>query len=98
LAFQIGFIHSLPENEFDTSKATITDVGFRGMFPKALLTILNQYAKKIESNNMDRMEFTMMIEKLVTTFIYRPITIQKVIQILISRKNNELECEEQEVN
>jgi hypothetical protein len=47
---------------------------------------------------MDRMEFTMMIEKLVTAFIYRPITIQKVIQILISRKNNELECEEQEVN
>ncbi len=54
--------------------------------------------RKIEIDKMDRMEFMRMIEKLVTAFICRPITIQKVIQILISRKKNELECEEQEVN
>ena len=32
LCFQLGFIHSIPENEFDISSATITDVGFLGLF------------------------------------------------------------------
>jgi hypothetical protein len=46
LTFQLGFIHSLSEDEFNI--ATITDVGFLGLIPKALLHILYQYPKEIK--------------------------------------------------
>ncbi len=75
--FQLGFIHSIPENEFDISSATITDVGFLGLFPKPLLQILNQYTRNIEKDNQagsETSEFKILIDKLITAFIYRPIT------------------------
>jgi hypothetical protein len=85
-AFRIGFIHSILEKEFDIASATITDIGFLGLFLKSLLQILYRYANKIEKNNNDKNEFVTLIEKLITAFIYRPITLQKIIQILISSK------------
>jgi len=95
LAFRIGFIHSILEKEFDIASATITDIGFLGLFPKSLLQTLYRYAKKIEKNSNEKNEFLTLIEKLITAFIYRPITLQKIIQILISNKKSEIQNEHQ---
>jgi len=95
LAFRIGFIHSILEKEFDIASTTITDIGFLGLFPKSLLQILYRYANKIENHNNDKDEFVTLIEKLITAFIYRPVTLQKIIQILISSKKSEIQNEQQ---
>jgi len=76
--------------------STIMDVGFIVLFPKPLLPILNQYAKDIRKSDQENDEFLSLINNLVTAFLYRPITIQKVIQMLISRKKTLLNSEEQE--
>jgi hypothetical protein len=34
LSSQLGFIHAIPEDDFDIASATITNVGFLGFFPK----------------------------------------------------------------
>jgi len=39
LAHRVGFIHLINENDFDIAAATIVDVGFLGLFPKAILHI-----------------------------------------------------------
>jgi hypothetical protein len=38
LPYKLGFIHSIPEEDFDMATATITDVGFMGLFPKQLIS------------------------------------------------------------
>jgi hypothetical protein len=86
LAFRISFIHSIPENDFDLTQATITDVGYLGLFPKAILQALGQYAKWVEQQQHNKADFLKKIDNLVTAFIYRPITIQKVIQILVTNE------------
>jgi hypothetical protein len=48
LAFRIGFIHLIPEKDFDLTQVTITNVGYLGLFPKAILQALAQYAKWVE--------------------------------------------------
>ena len=50
----------------------------------------------IKKSNQDNDEFISLIDNLVTAFIYRPITIQKVIQILVTRRKNLLNPTEQE--
>jgi hypothetical protein len=95
LTFRIGFIHSILEKEFDIASATITDIGFLGLFPKVLLQVLYRYANKIEKNNNNKNEFVTLIKKLITAFIYRPITLQKIVQILISSKKSEIQNEQQ---
>jgi len=32
MMYQLGFIHSIPEYDFDFASAPITDVGFLGIF------------------------------------------------------------------
>ncbi len=92
LAHKVGFIHSLPEDKFDMANATITDVSFMRLFPKALLQILLQYANKIKRFNRDDNKFRALIDDLITAFIYRPITMQKIIQIMVVHKKNELQA------
>jgi hypothetical protein len=75
LSFNLGFIHSLPEDDFDISLASITDVGYSGLFPKPLLQIMNRYAREIETSKQDASEFKILIDNLVTAFIYRPIIV-----------------------
>jgi len=92
LAHKVGFIHSLPEDKFDMANATITDVSFMGLFPKALLQILLQYANEIKWLNRDDNKFRTLIDDLITAFIYRPITMQTIIQIMVVHKKNELQA------
>jgi len=96
LSYKLGFIHSIPEEDFDMVTATITDVGFMGMFPKQLLHILAKCVNDIKKSNQDNDEFISLIDNLVTAFIYRPIMMQKVIQILVTRRKNLLYPTEQE--
>lgn len=101
LFFQLGFIHSIPENEFDISSATITDVGFLGLFPKPLLQILNHYTRKMEKDNQacsDSSEFKILIDILITAFIYRPITLQKIIKMLIASMKQKLTAAEKRLD
>ena len=44
LSHHIGFIHSIAEQNYDISSATILDVGFLGLFPRKILQSLNHYA------------------------------------------------------
>jgi hypothetical protein len=73
----LGFIHSIPEEDFDVSSATITDVGSTGLFPKSILQKLYQYAQEIERFQQDKGDFMLLIDNLITAFIYRLLTIKK---------------------
>ena len=84
LCFRLGFIHSISEQEFNIGSASVTDVGFLGFFPKAILRVLHQYARTIKKSNGDDTEFLTPIENLTTAFIYKPIVIQKTIHILLA--------------
>jgi hypothetical protein len=77
LSYKLGFIHSIPEEAFNMVTATITDVGFMGLFSKQLLQIVAKYANDIKKSNQDNDKFISLIDNLVTAFIYRPITMQK---------------------
>lgn len=69
LSHRLGFIHSLPEEDFDIGSARITDVGYAGFFPKAILHDLHRYARKIRNSNEDNTELVALIENLTTAFI-----------------------------
>jgi len=84
LSFRLGFIHSLPENDFDIGSARISDVGYAGFFPKAILHELHRYAREIRNSNEDDTEFVTLIENLTTAFVYRPIAVQKIIHVLLA--------------
>jgi len=65
-------------------------VGFLGLLPKIILSTLYQYARDIKRTSGDSGNFEKLIEKLNTAFIYRPILIQKVIQLLITKQKKEM--------
>ncbi len=94
LAFQLGCIHSLPEDKLDIAAATIIDVGYLGLLPKSILQVLIDYSYQIKRDNQDDNEFFQLRDKFVTAFVYRPITMQKVIQLMIAKEKQELEREE----
>jgi hypothetical protein len=94
----LGFIHSIPEEDFDVSSATITDVGSTVLFPKSILQKLYQYAQEIERFQQDKGDFMLLIDNLITAFIYRLITIQKVIQLMLTTKKDSLSVAIQEDN
>ena len=73
------------------SKATITDVGFLGLFPKKIFQVLRTYTKELEQSNEGSAAFFTLHNCLFNAFIYRPITIQKVIHILLAAFKNYLE-------
>ncbi len=91
---QLGFIHLIPEEEFDIATATIVDVGFLGLFPKVLLQVLCKYGREIKRLNQDNSEFMALVEELITAFIYRPITLQKIIQLMVTKMKDYLETSE----
>jgi hypothetical protein len=84
-AHKLGLIQSIPEDEFSVETATIIDMGFIGLFPKTILYILHQYANTIKRtfNEEDSKSFIKLMENLLTAFIYRPVVIQKVIQLML---------------
>jgi len=84
-AHKLGLIQSIPEDEFSVETATIIDMGFLGLFPKTILDILHQYANTIKktSNEEDCKSFIKLMENLLTAFIYRPVVIHKVIQLML---------------
>ncbi len=47
---------------------------------------LYQYAKEIERFQQDKGDFMLLIDNLITAFIYRLIAIQKVIQLMLTIK------------
>jgi hypothetical protein len=82
----------------DIASTTIADVSFLGFFPKKLLQILQKYANEIKRFNQDSGDFISLIDNLVTAFIYRAITLQKIIRMMIAKKKAELYQKEQEAN
>jgi len=93
LVHRLGILHSIPEQRFKCEHATIIDVGFLGLFPKAVLLVMHQYAKDIEktSHEGDNTELLSLMHQLITAFVYRPIIIQRVIQLMITRKKQQIE-------
>jgi hypothetical protein len=43
LMTQLGFIHAIPEEEFNMVTVTIIDITFLGFFPKKILQALRKY-------------------------------------------------------
>jgi len=73
--------------DFDiASDATIMDVGYLGLFPKSMLQTLLQYTRHLTNNGKEKRFYTALIDNLITAFIYRPITIQNVIQIMMVKE------------
>jgi hypothetical protein len=85
-AHRLGFIHLIMESEFDIATATILNAGFFGLFPKSILQCLHQYAREVAKTNHDKDNFMSLVNDLFTAFVYRPIVMQKVIQIIISKQ------------
>ena len=54
---------------------------------------MNKYAREIETSKQDASEFKILIDNLVTAFIYRPIIVQTVIQILVCRMKDGIATE-----
>jgi len=90
LAHRIGFMHVISEDELDIGSATITDVGFLGLFPKKILECLKQYAEEVGRANQDKEEYMKCVTNLITAFVYRPLAIQKVIQIMTTEKKKSI--------
>jgi len=90
---RLGILHSIPEQMFKCEHATIIDVGFSGLFPKAVLLVMHQYAKDIKktSHEDDNTEFLSLMHQLIMAFMYRPIIIHRVIQLMITRKKQHIE-------
>jgi len=85
LTAKLGFIIFMPEAEYDVASATITDVGFLGIFPKPILGELRRYARELKNLNQDYEAFLVLTNTLVDALIYRGATVQKVIHILLAK-------------
>jgi hypothetical protein len=83
LSAQLGFIHAIPEDTYDIATASITEVSFIGLFPKQIYHVLRSYGKQ---HPAIAAEFNNLIEDLISAFVYQPLTMQKVIHILIARQ------------
>jgi len=51
LMVQLGFIHAIPEDDFDIASATIMDISFLGLFPKEIFQAMRKYGYKYEKSN-----------------------------------------------
>ena len=92
LCCQLGFIPAIPEDDFDTALATVTDVGYLFFFPKRIYQELRRYAREVEASTPSASpEFQSLFDELIDTFVYRPITIQKVIHLLIANHKQGIE-------
>ena len=80
---QLGFIYAIPEDTYDIATASITEVSFIGLFPKQIYHVLRSYGKQ---HPAIAAEFNNLIEDLISAFVYRPLTMQKVVHILIARQ------------
>ena len=70
LTHRLGLIHSIPETHFDISSATITDVSHLGLFPKALIHLLQSFENEIKkSKPQDAPVFTAHIDNFMTACI-----------------------------
>jgi hypothetical protein len=85
LAHRLGFIHCILEHQLDLALATITDVAFLGLFPKQLLQILHRYTYTIQSPS-HKEQYQQLVYMLITSFVYRPIILQKVIHIMLAKQ------------
>jgi hypothetical protein len=83
LAHQTGLVHCISEDQLDLNLATIIDINFLGLFPKSLLVVLQTYKHGLSQNKQD--DFDLLISRLLSTFIYRPIVMQKNIHYLTSK-------------
>jgi len=85
-------IHSIPEDHFQLATATIIDVGYLGLLPKGLIQVLQDYTQELkQARSTHECRFMELMDKLITAFIYRPITIQKTIQIMLAKRMQDLE-------
>ena len=85
LAHRLGFFHCIPEHQLDLTLATITDAAFLGLFPKQLLQILHRYTYSIQSPS-HKEQYQQLVYMLITSFVYRPIVLQKVIHIMLTKQ------------
>jgi hypothetical protein len=92
LSAQLGFIHAIPEQNYDIATATITDVGFMGLFPKTIFQVMRKYGREIERfNDAGSADFYKLVDDHIAAFVYRPITIQKIVHILLAQWKSSLE-------
>jgi hypothetical protein len=93
LTYRLGFIHLITEMDFDIASATIIDAGYLELFPKLMLQTLLHYARHFTNNGQEKRFYMALIGILITAFIYRPITIQRFIQIMMAKEKNQLNSE-----
>ena len=90
LSSQLGFLIATPEKDYNIGTATITDVGFMGLFPKQVSQVMNNYAQDMERSKEDSSGFRALQSRVVNSLIYRAVTIQKIIHVLLVAFQNHL--------
>jgi hypothetical protein len=99
LASRLGILHCIPEESFDMATVTIIDIGFMGLFPKSFMQILTTYTQELKQSISQTVhEFQRLTEIFVSAFIYRPITLQQVIQIILAHERKQLDRNGANVN
>jgi len=64
----------------------IIDIGFLGLFPKKIYHALHKYGRELERvNTTASYDYFKLVDNLITAFIYRLLTVQKVVHILLAQ-------------
>jgi hypothetical protein len=72
-------------------------VGFLGLFPKQIYQTRLHYSREMERCSATfGKEIMKLIDNLIAAFVYRPVTMQKVINILPAQYKNQLAETERE--
>ena len=91
LSHRAGLIHSIPEMNFDLGSATIFDVVYLGLFPKAVLTPIYKFQSKLPNNGANektQLELQLLVNAVITSIVWRPLIMQKVINYLLAHEKN----------
>jgi len=79
LSSQLGFIHAIPEDDFDIASATITDVGFLGFFPKLIFLALRRCDIEIQRfSAVNITEFKSLVDNLIAAFFIDQLQYKKL--------------------
>ena len=93
LSHRAGLIHSIAEEKFDLGSATIFDVVYLGLVPKAILQPIYKFQSKLPHNGAQEnsiMEMQAHVNMLITSLVWRPLIVQKVVNYLLAHEKNQL--------
>jgi len=77
LSAQLGFIHAIPEEEFDIATATIIDAGFLGFFSKKIFQMLRKYDREMDGSSL---QATYNFNRIWKTYLLHSFAVQSLFK------------------